>query len=815
VSRAIALCAALVSLLVLAPAAGAAESSSHPFLAETNGAPQGAARPPSGAFEDACGLALDSNGDRYVADYYHDAVDVFGPSGTYLTQIADESNGNGPCALAVDGAGHLYVENWRAEVVRYTPSAYPPTGTTTYGERTLIDPSGTATGLAVDAATGDLYVDDGTYIAKFEAPVHAEQTPTRIGEGEIGAGYGLARSSFAASAGRLYVPDAASGTVKVFGPAGESLPGIDGAGTPQAGFAHLVDAAVAVDPSDGHVFVADNVEHGLTEHPVVAIDEFNPAGAYRGQISRWITHPASEPGVIVEHALQDAEPPGLAIDPAGKVYVTSGNSDNSESSQLDKDGKPVEGSLLYSFGPTSAARTLTVTKSGIGAGTVTSAPAGIACGDACVAEYDEGSKVTLTATPDSHSNFVGWSGCGSTPTPTTCQVTMSAARSVNAEFAAIPQQPLTVSILGAGEGSVTSEPAGIDCTSAGGACSEGFNEGSTVTLTATPAPHNRFVEWIGLACNEGTTPSCPIEMSGSEAITAKFEPIPQQTLEVEVAGPGSGTVTSSPAGIACPGTCAAQFDSEGSQSAVILTATPASHDEVAWSGCAAQPSPTECDVTMSEARSVKATFAPIRHTVAVAVAGAGSVSADSGAISGCTASGGACSGSYPEGTVITLRAAAAAGSGFAGWSGACGGVGPCHVTIEADTAVTANFAPIPQGPAPPPAAHLTLGKLTVTGAAAKLAASVSGPGRLTTSGSGLKPAAAAATAAAAGALTLRLALSRAGRRALARSKRGRLAVKVTVSFAASNGALSLVTRVVTFTAERHARHKHRLRQRKH
>jgi hypothetical protein len=596
--------ALVVGLLAVAAAAGAAET--HPFLTETNGAPTAGSRPPTGAFEDACGIALDSHGDRYVADYYHDAVDVFGSSGEYLTQIAKESNGNGPCGLAVDASGHLYVENWRAQVVRYTPSAYPPTANTTFGEPTLIDNSGTATGVAVDVATGDLYVDDTTYIAHFEAPVGAGQTPARIGEGQIGEGYGLARSSFAATAGDLYVPDATTGTVKVFGAAGESLPAIDGAGTPQGGFDFLVDSAVAVNFSDGHVFVADNLEHGLSEHPAMAIEEFNPAGGYRGQISRWITHPPSEPGVVVEHTLQTAEPSGLAVDPSGDVYVTSGNSDNSESSQLDRDGKPVEGSLLYTFGPTSPARTLTVTKSGSGAGTVTSNPAGIACGSACVAEYDEGTKVTLAAAADAHSVFLGWSGACS-GSASSCQVTMSAARSVGAEFEALPQQTLEIGIAGAGTGSVTSSPAGIVCAS--GICSEHFNEGSTVLLTESPAPHNRFIGWGGPDCDESTQTTCEVVMSQAKAVSAGFAPILQQALEVTVSGEGS--VTSTPSGISCPGSCGGHFDSEGPASTVVLTAHPAALRQVAWSGCSGEPGPDECEVTMSEAHAVTAQFIPI------------------------------------------------------------------------------------------------------------------------------------------------------------------------------------------------------------
>ncbi|HWU87283.1 MAG TPA: hypothetical protein VN253_08410, partial [Kofleriaceae bacterium] len=53
---------------------------------------------------------------------------------------------------------------------------------------------------------------------------------------------------------------------------------------------------------------------------------------------------------------------------------------------------------------------LTVTKAGLGAGTVMSAPAGIDCGATCTAAYDAGTLVTLTASPAAGSLFAGWSG---------------------------------------------------------------------------------------------------------------------------------------------------------------------------------------------------------------------------------------------------------------------------------------------------------------------------------------------------------------------------------------------------------------------
>jgi protein MpaA len=74
---------------------------------------------------------------------------------------------------------------------------------------------------------------------------------------------------------------------------------------------------------------------------------------------------------------------------------------------------------------------------------------------------------------------------------------------------------------------------------------------------------------------------------------------------VALAGTGSGTVTSSPAGIDCGSTCSAVFPS-GTE--VSLTATPASGSTFAgWSGAGCLGTGS-CQVTMSAAESVTATF---------------------------------------------------------------------------------------------------------------------------------------------------------------------------------------------------------------
>lgn len=88
-------------------------------------------------------------------------------------------------------------------------------------------------------------------------------------------------------------------------------------------------------------------------------------------------------------------------------------------------------------GAPGVSRSLTVARSGTGAGTVTSAPAGISCGAACSTTAPSGTTFTLTASPSAGSVFSGWTGGGCSGTAT-CVVALGADTTVTATFTAAP-----------------------------------------------------------------------------------------------------------------------------------------------------------------------------------------------------------------------------------------------------------------------------------------------------------------------------------------------------------------------------------------
>ena len=100
--------------------------------------------------------------------------------------------------------------------------------------------------------------------------------------------------------------------------------------------------------------------------------------------------------------------------------------------------------------------TLTLNKAGAGAGIVTSFPDGINCGPDCAtakAVYAMGTPVVLTATPETGSAFVGWSGFGCVGSGS-CAVTMVSNITITATFGIPPQINNITPVKGSNDRSV-------------------------------------------------------------------------------------------------------------------------------------------------------------------------------------------------------------------------------------------------------------------------------------------------------------------------------------------------------------------------
>jgi hypothetical protein len=164
------------------------------------------------------------------------------------------------------------------------------------------------------------------------------------------------------------------------------------------------------------------------------------------------------------------------------------------------------------------------------------------------------------------------------------------------------EHTLTVEKAGTGTGTVTSDPAGINC---GADCTEVYDGGTAVTLTAIPDARSDFIGWSG-GC-AGSDPTTTVTMNADTTCTATFN-LKQFTLTVNTVdvGGGTGTVTSDPVGINCGADCTEVYDID---TLVTLTAYPGVKSYlVSWSEDCVSTGALTAQVTMDDDKTCTATF---------------------------------------------------------------------------------------------------------------------------------------------------------------------------------------------------------------
>jgi len=201
-------------------------------------------------------------------------------------------------------------------------------------------------------------------------------------------------------------------------------------------------AALQLQP-DGKLLVAGETEIGA--NPSVAVIWRLAAGGGTGAINSALDPTFGTGGAATASAGSGAGASALALAPDRRILAAGVTSN--------------ENLLLFrALGDPFA---VNVAKAGKGSGSVRSSPAGINCGAACSGPFDDGTGVTLTATPAPGSAFVGWSGAGCSGTGT-CLLTMSADQTVTATFDQIQPTPpptkATISALGESNSTFTVGP---------------------------------------------------------------------------------------------------------------------------------------------------------------------------------------------------------------------------------------------------------------------------------------------------------------------------------------------------------------------
>lgn len=203
--------------------------------------------------------------------------------------------------------------------------------------------------------------------------------------------------------------------------------------------------------------------------------------------------------------------------------------------------------------------TLTVTLPGNGSGTVTSTPAGIACGSVCSASFPIGTPVTLDIATNADSVFQGWLGggasCGFAPG---CTVTLANDTTVDALFALAGTTLWATQVGAAGSERVSDvavAPTGdvyIAGTFDGDLTFGGrllVNQGSNDIFIAKLSGTDGSVLWVR-------------ELGGSGTDSVRDVAVDEATGDVVVTGRFSGTVDfGGPAPLAGGGTYLARYTS--------------------------------------------------------------------------------------------------------------------------------------------------------------------------------------------------------------------------------------------------------------
>jgi len=291
-------------------------------------------------FDDPWGVAVDSVGNVYVADYNNCTIRKVTPAGVVTTLAGLAGNWgsadgtgsaarfDGPNDMAVDSAGNVYVADYNNSTIRkVTPAGMVTTLAGLAGNWGSADGTGSAArfndpwGVAVDSA-GNVYVAD-TDNDTIRKVTPAGGVTTLAGSVSYGSADGTgsaARFSYPRGvavdgAGNLYVADRDNHTVRKVTPLGvvttlaglASSPGsADGTGT-AARFDN--PRGVAVDDA-GNVYVADTDNH--------TIRKVTPAGGVTTLAGQ-----AGSSGSVdgTGTAAQFYYPYGVAVDSAGNVYV--------------------------------------------------------------------------------------------------------------------------------------------------------------------------------------------------------------------------------------------------------------------------------------------------------------------------------------------------------------------------------------------------------------------------------------------------------------------------------------------------------------
>ena len=406
-------------------------------------------------------------------------------------------------------------------------------------------------------------------------------------------------------------------------------------------------------------------------------------------------------------------PPGLVINQASGVISgtpTSCGVFPVRAKVVDSWAMPNQANKDFQFdvGCTSGKYKLLVQKEGTGSGTVTSSsPSGVSCGTTCGMELSHNSSITLVASPAAGSRFTGWSGSCS-GTSSTCTISMGANVTATASFS-LNLEPSGSITANGGSSFVKASPVplSLSATSPLAAMSKmqfsvnqspwsalvPYATNYSVSLASGDALYSIYVRFQDANGNYSPAYTASITLDTTKPLLTKFD-VPGTS--------NSATV---------PVISFAASDLNGITGYYISTSsTPPAAGSTSWSDVTPL-SYTVAGITPGVQTS-KVLYAFVKdaagnislaanstvvitipsHQLSVTLEGTGSGAVNSSP-SGIACTSGTCSAYFNSDTQVTVLPTPAWNSDFKGWSGlpSCATTGPCQVTINGMTALTALF----------------------------------------------------------------------------------------------------------------------------
>jgi uncharacterized repeat protein (TIGR02543 family) len=268
--------------------------------------------------------------------------------------------------------------------------------------------------------------------------------------------------------------------------------------------------------------------------------------------------------------------------------------------------------------------------------------------------YDNGTSVSITATPNEGYEFVGWNGTDMSSS--TITITLTANTTIEALFSQVSTTTTVIQFTLA-----------VSASNGGTVSTEGgdFEEGTEVTITATANAGYRFTGWEG---SDSTSESLTVTLNSDQTYQALFELIPVYTLSVTTSAEG-GTVS----------TEGGDFE-EGTEVTITATAN-AGYRFTGWEG--SDSTSESLTVTLNSDQTYQALFELIPvYTLSVTTSAEGGTVSTEG-------------GDFEEGTEVTITATANAGYRFTGWEGSDSTSESLTVTLNSDQTYQALFELIP------------------------------------------------------------------------------------------------------------------------